>query len=166
MTNDEPARTLRAPIPRRLPGVGHHLDLHDDASRPVHAVRRRDGTLELHADGSIVVLDPLSARSLGALASGHLVVRPELLERADRVLGGLELDWIRLAPDAAAVGASIEELAVRRRTGVTIVAILRGSLPLVDPDPSMRLEADDELVVACRAEERSALERFLHEGAT
>ncbi|HRW39505.1 MAG TPA: TrkA C-terminal domain-containing protein [Aquihabitans sp.] len=164
MTNDDPTARPAAPIPRRLPGVGHHLDLHDDTGRPVQAVRRRDGTLELHAEGAVVVLDALSARSLGALASGHLVVRPELLERADRVLGGLELDWIRLAADAAAVGASIEELAIRRRTGVTIVAILRGSLPLVDPDPTTRLEAGDELVVACRAEERASLERFLHDG--
>jgi K+/H+ antiporter YhaU regulatory subunit KhtT len=47
---------------------------------------------------------------------------------------------------------------------VTIVAILRGSLPVVDPDPQQRIEAGDELVVACRADGRAALERYLVEG--
>ncbi len=42
--------------------------------------------------------------------------------------------------------------------------ILRGSQPLVDPDPQARLEVGDDLVVACREDDRAALERFLAEG--
>ena len=162
MSHPDPA--AGAPRPEALPFVGHRLELHADDGTAVVAVRRKDGTLELHLGGVASVLDPASARSLGALASGHLVVRPELLDRAASVLGGLELDWVRVPVGAAAVGRSIEELAVRRRTGVTIVAILRGSVPVVDPDPSQRLAAGDELVVACRAEERDGLERFLVDG--
>jgi len=63
------------------------------------------------------------------------------------------------------VGLTIEQVAVRRRTGTSIVAILRGSLPVVDPDPSQRLEAGDELVIVCRPGERAAFERFLVEGS-
>ena len=161
---DDPARSARPPRPERLPAVGYRLELRADDDRPVTAIRRKDGTLELHIGHDVAVLDPASARALGALATGHLVVRPDLLERTDAVLGGLELDWFRLPADAVAVGRSIEELAVRRRTGTTIVAILRGSVPVVDPDPSQRLQPGDELVVACRAEERDALERYLVEG--
>ena len=53
---------------------------------------------------------------------------------------------------------------MRRRTGVTIVAILRGLLPIVDPDPTVRLEAGDDLVVVCRGEGPAEFERYLVEG--
>ena len=150
--------------PTRLPGVGHRLDLHDEDGATVSAIRRKDGTLELHHGSHITILGPIEARALGVLASGHLVLKPELLARTATVLGGLEFDWITVPAHARAVGRSIEELAIRRRTGVTIVAILRGSLPVVDPDPQQRIEAGDELVVACRADDRAALERYLVEG--
>jgi TrkA domain protein len=153
------------PIPERLPTVGHLLDLHDEDGHPVQVVRRKDGTLEVHADGRTTILDPVQAQALGLLASGHIVVKPELVARTSAVLGGLELDWVTVAPGAAAVGRSIEQLAIRRRTGTTIVAILRGSLPVVDPDPQERLQVGDELVVACRPEQRDALERYLVDGA-
>ena len=160
-----PAPTIApAPTPERLPAVGHRLELVDELGAPIVAIRRRDGSLELHGLADATVLDPVAARALGALASGRLVVRPELLARTDAVLGGLELDWVRVGSGAAAVGRSIEELSIRRRTGVTVVAVLRGAVPVVDPDPSERLRAGDQLVVACRAEDREVLERFLEDG--
>lgn len=165
MTERDPApQPLPDLTPTRLPGVGHRLDLRDEDGAVVSVVRRKDGTLELHHGAHITILGPIEARALGVLASGHLVLQPELLARTETVLGGLEFDWITVPPGAQAVGRSIEELAIRRRTGVTIVAILRGSLPVVDPDPQQRIEAGDELVVACRADDRAALERYLVEG--
>ena len=86
-------------------------------------------------------------------------------ERTADVLGGIEFDWVTVPRGAWVVGLTIEQTAVRRRTGTTIVAILRGSLPVVDPDPNQVLEAGDELVIVCRPGERRAFERFLVEGA-
>ncbi|MBX3287254.1 MAG: hypothetical protein KF703_18035, partial [Actinobacteria bacterium] len=162
--HDPPTRSRPDLAATRLPGVGHRLDLRDEDGATVSVIRRKDGTLELHHEHGLTILGPVEARALGVLASGHLVARPELLERTAAVLGGLELDWITVPAGARAIGRSIEELAVRRRTGVTIVAILRGSVPVVDPDPEQRIEAGDELVVAGRAQDRDALERFLVEG--
>ena len=161
MTDPIPHQDL---TPTRLPGVGDRLDLHDEDGATLSVIRRKDGRLELHQGAQVTVLGPLEARALGVFASGHLVLRPELLARTATVLGGLEFDWITVPADAKAVGRSIEELAIRRRTGVTIVAILRGSLPVVDPDPQQRIQAGDELVVACRADDRATLERYLVEG--
>ena len=42
------------------------------------------------------------------------------------------------------------ELEIRHRTGVTVVAILRGAVPIVAPDPDTRLEAGDDVVIVCR----------------
>ena len=69
------------PAATRLPGVGHRLDLLDEDGATVSVIRRKDGTLELHHGAHVTILGPIEARALGSLASGHLLVRPELLAR-------------------------------------------------------------------------------------
>lgn len=147
----------------RLPGVGSSLNLTDRDGRPVQAVRLNDGSVELYVqptDGS-VDLDPTAARSLGAFASGHFLMTPAASERIGDVLGGLTFDWIRVPPSAPVVGRSIAELEVRKRTGVTVVAVLRGSTAIVAPDPDLRFEAADDVVFACGDQDRDDFERFM-----
>jgi TrkA domain protein len=153
------------PTPIPLPGVGARLEVTDADGAAVQIVRRRSGHVELHSGDHVVELDPLTASVVGAFISGHFRLRPETAQRLADVLGGLTIDWVRLGKDDAAVGRTIEELAVRRRTGVTIVAVLRGSVPLVAPDPSVRLEARDDLVVACREEDLEGFVRYMARGA-
>jgi TrkA domain protein len=152
------------PDPRvvRLPGVGTRLELRDTASVPVHVVRRNDGHVELHGPRDAVVeFDESNARTFGAFVTGHFVLAPDLSDRIGDVLGGLLFDWVHLERGSMAVGRTIEELAVRRKTGVTIVAILRGSLPIVAPDPSTILAAGDDLVIACRAQDRDVFVDYM-----
>ncbi|WP_426573465.1 cation:proton antiporter regulatory subunit [Aquihabitans sp. McL0605] len=149
-----------------LPGIGHRLDLTDDDGDPVTVVRRRDGTVEIHhRPGAITVLAPTDARALGALASGHFSMPPELIERTADVQGGIAFDWATIPHGAWVVGLTIDQVAVRKRTGTTIVAVLRGSVPIVDPGPGQVLEAGDDLVIVGRPGERAAFERFLVEGS-
>ena len=152
------------PAPERLPGMGERITLREEDGRQVTVVRRKDGTVELHHATGVLVLAGQDAGALGAFVTGHYVLAPDLARRIDHVVGGLQFDWVRVPPGAVAAGRSIDELAIRRRIGVTIVAILRGSQPVLDPDPQVRLEVGDDLVVACRAEGREALERYLRAG--
>jgi TrkA domain protein len=153
------------PEPQRLPGVGQRLDLVDEDGRPVTAVRRKDGRLEIHAEGRVNVLTTTQARALGALASGHFRMAPGLFERTEGVLGGIDFDWVTVPEGAWAAGLSIGDLALRQRTGTTIVAILRGSIPIVVTDPSQRIEVGDELVFVAQPGGRPALERYLARGS-
>jgi TrkA domain protein len=162
--SDATATDSPPPSAARLPGVGHRLDLSDEDGRRVTVIRRKDGTVEIHGAPGLTVLEPTEAHALGALASGHFLMRPDLIERTADVLGGIEFDWVNVPHGTWVVGLTIEEMAVRRRTGTTIVAILRGSVPVLDPGPSERLEAGDELVIVCRPGERESFERFLVEG--
>ena len=72
---------------------------------------------------------------------------------------------MRVDASDAAVGRTIEDLAIRRRTGVTIVAVLRGSHVIVTPDPDLALRAGDELVMACNPADVDGFVRYLDEGA-
>ena len=161
MSTDHPP----VPEPQRLPGVGQRLDLVDEDGRPVTVIRRKDGVFEIHHDGGSTYLAEPQARALGALASGHFRMAPGLFERTEGVLGGIDFDWVTVPAGAWAAGRTIEELALRQRTGTTVVAILRGSIPILVTDPSQRLEVGDELVIVGEPDGRPALERYLARGS-
>ena len=88
------------------------------------------------SDRTTIHLSDAAAHALGALLAGRYELTPTLPTRADRVLGGLTFDWVHVPRSGRAADKSIGELEVRKRTGVTIVAILRGSVPIVAPEPN------------------------------
>lgn len=160
------ARLRSAPPTVRLPGVGERLDVTDGDGRPVQFVRRNDGHVEVHAGGVFLELDPATARAMAAFVAGYYAISPALADRLADARVALTLDWVRLDDGDHAAGRTIGELEIRRRTGVSIVAVLRGSIPIVTPDPSLRLESGDDLVVTGLDDDRDAFAAFLAEGRT
>jgi K+/H+ antiporter YhaU regulatory subunit KhtT len=66
-------------------------------------------------------------------------------------------DTYQLEPESAAAGRTLRELELRARTGSTVIAVVRNGQPLPNPDPELRLEAGDTLVlVGSHAEMESA----------
>lgn len=149
----------------RLPGIGQRIDVSDAFGRPVQVVRRKSGDVELHAGPGVAVeLDAATAVTVGAFLAGHFLVDAGAASRLADAVGGLRFDWVRLEPGDHAVDSSIAALGIRRRTGVSVVAILRRPAPLVDPDPQVVLQPGDELVIVCRPDDRDAFVRFVKEG--
>jgi CPA2 family monovalent cation:H+ antiporter-2 len=68
--------------------------------------------------------------------------------------------WLEV-PDSAPPGRSIGELAVRKRTGASIVAVRRRGLIHPNPTPEFRLEPGDTLLVLPGPEGVEALEALL-----
>ena len=150
---------------QRLPGVGDQFDAVDRAGRRVRIVRQRSGAVEMHAaDGAVVEFDTTTAAAVGAFLAGHFAVVGDTARHVAEAGALLHFDWVHLEPGDFAVDATIADLGVRRRTGITIVAILRRPAPLVDPDPDVVLRAGDDLVIACRPDDRDAFVRFVREG--
>ena len=77
----------------------------------------------------------------------------------EEVLREVATQWVEV-PDAAA-GRSIAELAVRARTGASIVALHRGDETRVNPSPDDRLAAGDRLLVVADAEALARLRALL-----
>jgi CPA2 family monovalent cation:H+ antiporter-2 len=63
------------------------------------------------------------------------------------ILSAGTTDVFRLGPEAFAAGCTIGELDLRRRTGTTIIAVVRGERSLTSPAPDLRLEPGDDLVL-------------------
>lgn len=156
---------LSGVVDRTLPGIGHRYDLSSDDGTRVVVVVHHSGRRDLYVFTSggdepddAVTLTDSQARTLGAILGGAYF-KPAVVEELEAVIGGLVIDWVTLQARSRGVGRTIGELEIRRRTGITVVAILRDHVPHLAPDPTERLAADDQLVIAGRHED---LPRFQH----
>ncbi|MFQ3581449.1 MAG: cation:proton antiporter [Chloracidobacterium sp.] len=82
-------------------------------------------------------------RLLDAECPGREVLMSELAT----IIENATTTAMRFPPNAAAVGRSLRELALRPTCGVTIVAVQRGTQTVVNPDADFVLEAGDVAVL-------------------
>ncbi len=151
---------------QELPGIGRRYSVDaegDEISVVIHHSGRRDVYLSDrtgHHPPRVATLTDDQARRLGAVLAGAYF-QPTLTRRIEAVVGGLLIDWVTIAPGWAGAGHSIAELEIRRRTRMTIVAILRGDEAIVVPEPSEVLLAGDRVVVVGRPEDLDGLVKHL-----
>jgi len=144
-----------------LPGIGRRFDLVSSEGERVSVVIHHSGRRDLYvtpASGSgrpvTVALTDDQARRLGAILGGAYF-KPAAAAQMEAVIGGLLIDWVTLRGDSPAVGRSIADLQIRRRTRMTVAAIVRHDVPLVAPEPAEVFQAGDRLVVVGRPEDLS-----------
>lgn len=66
--------------------------------------------------------------------------------------------WVEVASGSVMEGRRIADLALRTRTGATVVGIMRRGQMIANPGPTEALEACDLLAIAGTAEQRRAIE--------
>lgn len=143
-----------------LPGIGRRYDLADMDGAEVSVVIHHSGRRDLYL---IDDDEPAAARSftdsqarhLGAVLGGAYF-QPAVVDEMEAVIGGLLIDWVGLEAQSRGANRSIAELEIRRRTRMTVVAILRDHVPLVAPEPTEVLRPGDRLVVVGRQEDLTA----------
>ena len=152
-------------VEQSLPGIGMRYELEaiegGTVCVVVHHSGRRDVDVLPRGGGeprASLTLTDTQARTLGAVLSGAYF-QPAIVEAIEAVVGTLLIDWVTLHEGSPATGRSIAELEIRRRTKMTVAAILRGSEPIVAPEPTEVLRAGDRLVVVGRQED---LRTFVH----
>lgn len=107
----------------------------------------------------------VSPYQIGGKHMANIIVRPHVTDFFDVVTldGGIEL-WVEevgISASSVLVGKTVGDADVRRRTGVTLVALLRHTGgAAVMPDASTRLEAGDNLIVLGTREQLAALEEL------
>jgi len=135
-----------------LPGLGIRYEFLTARGSRVGVIHHRTGRRELllydPADPdtvrNVVALDPDDSRTLAELLGGSRVA--EQLEHLQQV-EGLAIDWLPVLSNSPFAGATIGDTEARRRTGVSIVAVLRGDQAFPAPGPDHPLEAGDTLLV-------------------
>ena len=87
----------------------------------------------------------------------------------EAVLEALEVgttDIYRVAPEGRAAGRTLKELDLRRLTGTSVIAVVRGEQSYPNPSSDLRLEPGDCLVLVGGHEEIDRAFRFLVGDAT
>jgi TrkA domain protein len=136
-----------------LPGVGvRHEFVTEDGSR-VGVVSHRSGRREVYlADPEdpdrfkrALRLSEEDARTLAEIL-GASRVATELAELQQKI-EGLAIDWLPVREDSPFAHRPIGAGRVRTRTGVSVVAILRGDQAIPAPGPDVEVRPGDYLVV-------------------
>ena len=155
-----------------LPGIGRRFTLPLESGGELAVVVHKSGDKDLYFqeqgsdDAHAVSLGDPEARRLAAVLTGGFwqptpidMFRAALAKKAG-------LETVTVVPGSSVIGQRIVDLEVRRKTGCSIVAILRGdgsSLP--NPAPDTAVEANDILVVIADASGVAQLESLVSESA-
>jgi len=152
-----------------LPGVGTRYDFRTDHGTNVSVLVHRTGRREIYVYDRD---DPDRCQSVLTLTAQDTLTLVELLG-ASRVtahlaamqqqLEDLTIDWIDVSAQSRWVGRTLEEAAVHTRTGVSVVAILRGADTLSAPGAQTQILAGDRLVAIGRPDGVAQLDRELSE---
>jgi TrkA domain protein len=153
-----------------LPGVGVRFEFRSSSGRRICVIHHRSGLREIavederdpDATRSVLVLDEEDSRTLAELLGASQVAR-ELAELQQRV-AGLAIDWLPIPQTSPYAGRTIGATRARTRTGVSIVAVLRGDRAIPAPGPETELLAGDTLVVVGTPRGIEALSSILRDG--
>lgn len=135
-----------------LPGIGVRHDMVTKKGRHVGVITYRDGHREL------AVYDPLDPDTVlhavdlndeesDALSDllGHTTLLSQISDLGSGALG-LYTEHLILPTDSRYLNRPLGDTAARTKTGVSIVAIVRGETVVPSPTPAEVLLADDVLV--------------------
>lgn len=137
----------------RLPGVGVRYEFESTNGTRLAVIHHRTGERELvvydrddpDSSREVLRLDESDSRALVELLGGSQISQE--MARLHQSVEGLGIDWLPVPLGTPYAGRTIGDTAARTRTGVSIVAVLRGETPFPAPGPDFRLEAGDTLVV-------------------
>jgi len=136
-----------------LPEIGTKYEIESPKGDTVAVIFLTTGEIELYVlesgaeKPSVTRLTSEEARRLGSVLTGALLT----IEREDVEVSFSEISDLRIhihicPVTKSAIGKSIEELGIRKRTGVTVVAISRKGQSIISPPPEMVFEEGDLIV--------------------
>jgi TrkA domain protein len=150
-----------------LPGIGVRHDVVTSAGRHVGVLSYRSGERELavydpYDPDAILASVPLSGDEAAALSDllGHAALLSQIAGLGGGMIG-LYTEQMLLPSDSRYLGRPLGETKARTKTGVSIVAILRGKTVIPSPTPQETLQADDLIVAVGTREGLDALDKLL-----
>jgi voltage-gated potassium channel len=110
----------------------------------------------------------ISPYAIGGHRLAHLILRPAVVDFFETALRAgevaLNIEDVAVRPESPTVGQTLGALDIRRVTGVTILAILRGGNPLVNPPGDFVIARGDQFLALGTKEQLARLERIIATG--
>ncbi len=153
-----------------LPGVGIRYEFNTEDGRRIGVVHHRTGRRELFVcepddtDAAVVnmSLSDEESHALSEALGGSTVVAN--LAHLQQQVEGLAIDWLTVDERSPYAGRTIADARIRTRSGVSVVAVLRGNQTFPSPEPDFRIEPGDTLVLVGTPEGIEQTQEILRNG--
>jgi TrkA domain protein len=137
-----------------LPGIGKKFSIITSGKEKVSVIIHLSGKREIYffekgdfdEPAYSFVLNEEEANQLGSVLMGTFF-KPEAKEEKEMSLKNLIIEWISLEKDSPLINKSIKESEIRKKTGASVVAIIRGDLAITNPSPDEILREGDTIVL-------------------
>ena len=136
-----------------LPGIGKKYTINLSEGGELVVIVCNTGKREIYVveeeDESpkcIITLNEEEAKQLGFLLAGAKFQSVET-DKMEFLTKQIVMEWVKVGGNSPFVGKSIAELEIRKKTGVSIVAIIRDDNVIPAPDPDEKIKEGDTLVV-------------------
>ena len=148
-----------------LPGVGKKYSVITSEGYKVSIIVHITGKREVFIfepddyDDALcsVLLTDEEANQIGSVLMGTFY-KPEQEDIKEVLIENLAIEWLKVVDNSDLIGKSIKEENVRKKTGVTIIAIIKNDKKtLVNPPPETKIEKGDTLVIVG---EREQIDKF------
>ncbi|AKX94899.1 cation:proton antiporter regulatory subunit [Neomoorella thermoacetica] len=155
-----------------LPGIGKKFQIETRSGDKMVIVVHDDGRREIyHFDSndpeesiSMVTLDDAEARRVAGILGGMAYV-PKALETVEMALDDMVFEWYKVEKDAQAIGKTIGDLEIRKKTGAAIIAIIKKDEKVLNPGPEEIITPGATIVVlGDRKQVKACKELILHGG--
>jgi len=83
-----------------------------------------------------------------------------LITQLDNIKDLLEISWVRLPATSPLVENSIRQMAIRKRTGASVVGIIHEGVFQANPSPDFQFASDDLVAVVGNPQERAAFKQL------
>lgn len=153
-----------------LPGIGVRKDFALASGRRIGIITRKDGANELivsreddpDATQSSIMLSNEEAAALGNLLGTPLLIAQ--LEDEHRDLPGVNTRQLRIREGSRFDGRTLGDTAMRTKTGVSIVAVMRAGQVQPSPNPDFLIISGDLLVAVGTTDGLEAATKLLSGG--
>jgi TrkA domain protein len=136
-----------------LPGVGKKFAVTTNDSDRLTVIIHNSGHREIYFfergedyPAYAIRMEDSEARKLGAILGGAYF-QPVVADSMEMVFSQLSVEWMKTGAASPLVGRSLQEAAVREKTGASVIAILREGKAIPNPQPDDRIAAGDTLMV-------------------
>lgn len=151
----------------QLPGVGVRHEFTTDSGQHIGVISHRGGRREVlvydkadpDACSGVIHLSEGDTRTLAELLGVSKVT--DSLTAVEQQIEGLGIDWVPIGDASGFVGKSIADGMFRTRTGVSIVAVVRGESTVPAPRPEFVFAAGDTAVCVGTSEGLDAVRAIL-----
>jgi CPA2 family monovalent cation:H+ antiporter-2 len=156
------ARATRLGQVEVLRELGIHEVVQPEFEAGIEMVRQALLHFDISADEIERLSDMVRKEHYRPIAS--LDANTSLLGQLRLARNALEIGWISIPEISAYAGQSIGESAIRQRTGVSLVAILRKGEVIANPGADIALQSGDQVAVLGTPSQRAAFKRELSDG--